>query len=254
MSPDQRTGEALSRDGARCNRCGHYETDYDRAESLYAHCPSCSRHTRWERVPCSSDAWVPGVGDRVLIGGTSLVELRGLAGVVRDVRGGEALVEMTLPDGLGAMHWLFFEQLIPDRSSPGPRTNEASQHWALAPERVELWDAIHAYARASYTGEERGPSGARMDAVVRVENAVTAVVAMRQRTEPAPPECDYVGRCNSNRCPKHGQRRERARYQAAVTAVDLDADDAPLVTVRFHAPEDEARRLFGANVVVEVKS
>lgn len=38
-------------DGARCHRCGHYETSYERAASLYAHCPSCSRHTRWERVP-----------------------------------------------------------------------------------------------------------------------------------------------------------------------------------------------------------
>lgn len=75
----------------------------------------------------------------------------------------------------------------PTRTPPLLRTEEASRlrHWALAPERVELWDAIHAYARASYTGEERGPSGARMDAVVRVENAVTAVVAMRQRTEPS---------------------------------------------------------------------
>lgn len=41
-------------DGARCHRCGHYETSYERAESRYAHCPSCGRHTRWLRVAAGS--------------------------------------------------------------------------------------------------------------------------------------------------------------------------------------------------------
>lgn len=33
--------------GANCHRCGHYETSLARATGLYAHCPSCGRHTRW---------------------------------------------------------------------------------------------------------------------------------------------------------------------------------------------------------------
>lgn len=52
------------------------------------------------------------------------------------------------------------------------RTDKAKPYDATAPERVELWDAIHAYARASYTGKERGPSGDRMTAVSRVTRAV----------------------------------------------------------------------------------
>lgn len=51
-------------DGARCHRCGHYETSYERATSLYAHCPSCSRHTRWLRVASAqrtNEALSPGL-------------------------------------------------------------------------------------------------------------------------------------------------------------------------------------------------
>lgn len=54
-----RTKEALPEDGARCHRCGHYETRYTHAVETYAHCPSCGRHTRWERVPCSNEAVIP---------------------------------------------------------------------------------------------------------------------------------------------------------------------------------------------------
>lgn len=57
------------------------------------------------------------------------------------------------------------------RSSPTPGV-APQPYSAVAPERVELWDAIHAYARASYTGKERGPSGDRMTAVSRITRAV----------------------------------------------------------------------------------
>jgi hypothetical protein len=39
--------------------------------------------------------------------------------------------------------------------------------------------------------------------------------------------------------------RHRRAFAAGVVAVDLDADDAPTVTVRFHAPEDVARQFAG---------
>lgn len=182
---DQRSGEALSRDGARCSRCGHYETDYDHASSLYAHCPSCSRHTRWERVPCPSEAWVPSVGDRVLIGGTSLVELRGRAGVVRDVRGGEALVELAVP-GLGAMRtdWLFFEQLIPDRSHD-PRPNEA------LPVDTEDDDPANMNCRAGYLrglASRRDGTLTREDRDMLVRASRSLVYAAERCSEPARPE------------------------------------------------------------------
>ena len=33
--------------GARCKNCGHYETNYARAERDLAHCPSCGRPSAW---------------------------------------------------------------------------------------------------------------------------------------------------------------------------------------------------------------
>jgi hypothetical protein len=48
----------------------------------------------------------------------------------------------------------------------------------IAPERVELWNAIHDYAKASYGGTERAPSGARADAVVRIEAALEGVAKL----------------------------------------------------------------------------
>ena len=37
------------------------------------------------------------------------------------------------------------------------------------------------------------------------------VTAEEQRASEAEPQCDYVGRCNSTRCPKHGARSNEAR-------------------------------------------
>ena len=47
---------------------------------------------------------------------------------------------------------------------------------AHAKEHVDVWNAIHAYAQASYTGRERPPSVARQKAVLEVNKAVQAIV------------------------------------------------------------------------------
>lgn len=50
---------------------------------------------------------------------------------------------------------------------------------------VELWNAIHEYARLSYTGFELGPSVGRQKAVVRVNSAVRALLEAFARHLPA---------------------------------------------------------------------
>lgn len=110
---------------------------------------------------------------------------------------------------------------------------------ALSPERVELWDAVHAYASASYTGEERGPSGARMDAVVRVESAVNAIALARvgtaARTLGAIPGEDIVATAK--------------RWRDAVRAIErADADDrdgAADAAVVLASMREIARDLLG---------
>lgn len=47
----------------RCHRCGHFEISHERASATYAHCPSCGRHTTWERVPAAPAE--PSEGDAV---------------------------------------------------------------------------------------------------------------------------------------------------------------------------------------------
>jgi len=49
------TEPASVNDGGRCHHCGHYEISYAKASEQHAHCPSCSRHTRWIRVPPAVD-------------------------------------------------------------------------------------------------------------------------------------------------------------------------------------------------------
>lgn len=90
--------------------------------------------------------------------------------------------------------WANYQQ----QSDPSEEVRPPQEYSAVAPERVELWDAIHEYARAIYTGKERAPSGERMTAVSRVTRAVEDGMfallqreRVRERATP-PAECDQA--------------------------------------------------------------
>ena len=65
--------------GARCHRCGHYETSALYALLNYAHCPACDKHTRWRHPDTgvallavgndgvTEDVPQPGDGARVVV-------------------------------------------------------------------------------------------------------------------------------------------------------------------------------------------
>lgn len=113
-----------------------------------------------------------------------------------------------------------------------PDKSTAKQAWvptipAHAKEQIDLWDAIHAYAQASYTGKERAPSVSRQKAVVRTNAAVQAIV-------------EYVSRLvredERRECIAYADRTERmflARAQAIADDTDRADGDA--------AADDEER-------------
>lgn len=96
---------------------------------------------------------------------------------------------------------------------------------------VDIWNAIHAYALASYVGPERAPSVSRQKAVVETNKALRALV-------------EYVSAMvredERRKCIAYADRTERmflARAQAI--ADDTDRADA-------NAAADDEERAMGA--------
>lgn len=87
--------------GARCRVCGHYETNYAKAEERYAHCPSCGRAPHWlpvkeqsRRVPTTEGncAWlvrysVTGYGGPFELGPWEYVQAQIMAEEIRSFDG-----------------------------------------------------------------------------------------------------------------------------------------------------------------------
>lgn len=122
-----------------------------------------------------------------------------------------------------------------------PDKSIAKQAWvpaipAHAKEQVDLWDAIHAYAQASYTGKERAPSVSRQKAVVRTNAAIQAIV-------------EYVSRLvredERRECIAYADRTERmylARSQAIADDSDRDDGEAAADDQERHEMRAEGAR------------
>lgn len=102
---------------------------------------------------------------------------------------------------------------------------------AHSKEHTDVWNAIHAYAQASYTGNERAPSVARQKAVLKVNEAVQAIV-------------EYVSRLvredERRECIAYADRTERM-YLARAQAIADDTDRAD-----GNAAADDEERAAGA--------
>jgi len=78
---------------------------------------------------------------------------------------------------------------------------------------VELYGAINAHLAAQ---PATAPTRTEPTAIERMFDDAA-------RTEAAAPECNYVGRCNSSRCPVHGQPTAPTRTEAEQRVLDAMA-------------------------------
>lgn len=97
---------------------------------------------------------------------------------------------------------------------------------------VDLWDAIHAYAQASYDGPESAPSAARAHAVAKTHMALRAIVEHTSM---------LVREDERRKCIAYADRTERM-YLARAQGIADDTDRAD----GNAAADDEERATMAA--------